>query len=54
MKNKIIPVMLMASMLFVGCNQNKDAGQDANNKTEQTEEVKDKKSEKSENRNWRK
>ncbi|MCI5972163.1 MAG: peptidylprolyl isomerase [Anaerococcus sp.] len=46
MKNKIIPVMLMASMLFVGCNQNKDAGQDANNKTEQTEEVKDKKSEK--------
>ena len=38
--------MLMASMLFVGCNQNKDAGQDANNKTEQTEEVKDKKSEK--------
>ena len=46
MKNKIIPVMLMASLLFVGCNQNKDAGQDANNKTEQTEEVKDKKSEK--------
>ena len=38
--------MLMASLLFVGCNQNKEAGQDANNKTEQTEEAKDKKSEK--------
>ena len=46
MKNKIIPVMLMASLLFVGCNQDKDAGEGANNKTEQTEEVKDKKTEK--------
>ena len=38
--------MLMASLLFAGCNQNKDAGEGANNKTEQTEEVKDKKTEK--------
>lgn len=46
MKNKIIPVMLMASLLFAGCNS-KDAGNKAEtNKTEQTEQAKGKTTEK--------
>ncbi|WP_276863409.1 peptidylprolyl isomerase [Anaerococcus tetradius] len=43
MKNKIIPVMLMASLLFAGCNQNKDANKESGNKTEQTEQAKEQK-----------
>lgn len=43
MKNKIIPVMLMASLLFAGCNQNKEADKADGNKTEQTEQAKEQK-----------
>lgn len=46
MKNKIIPVMLMASLLFAGCSSNNNSDKSDTNKTEQTEQADKKSSEK--------
>lgn len=46
MKNKIIPVMLMASLLFAGCSSNNNSDKADTNKTEQTEQADKKSSEK--------
>ena len=46
MKNKIIPVMLMASLLFAGCSSNNNSDKADTNKTEQTEQSDKKSSEK--------
>lgn len=46
MKNKIIPVMLMASLLFAGCSSNNSSDKADTNKTEQTEQANKKSTEK--------